>query len=144
MAQTKINKNAAKIFTTLHGKLYKLSGGRMSGNMSGGEIIVLGTTGRKSGKARERPLVGGNHPDGWVIIASFSGHDEHPDWYHNLKANPAATVTVGKDTHEVTARETEGAERTELWDKMVETYADYKEYQKVTERNIPVLVLERS
>lgn len=144
MAQTKINKNAAKVFTTIHGGLYKLTGGRLGGKMAGGQIIILGTTGRKSGKRRERPLIGGDHPNGWVVIASFSGHDEHPDWYLNLQADPKGWVIVGKETHEVTSREAEGAERDELWANMVAVYSDYDEYQNVTDREIPVLVLERT
>ncbi len=143
MAQTKINKRMAKVFTTLHGRLYKMTGGRFGGKMAGGQIIVLTTTGRESGKLRDRPLVGGNHPDGWVVIASFSGHDEHPAWYLNLMANPSATVTAGRERHPVRAREVSGEERTKMWDAMVETYADYEEYQKVTDRQIPVLLLER-
>jgi deazaflavin-dependent oxidoreductase (nitroreductase family) len=142
MAQTKVNKTAVRIFTGLHGAVYKLSGGRIAGSQ-GGRIIVLGTTGRKTGKRRERPLISGDHPDGWVVVASFSGHDQHPAWYLNLQANPSATVQIGSDKHDVTARDTEGDERKELWDQMVGLYADYDEYQKVTEREIPVVVLER-
>lgn len=138
MAQTKINKNVARIFTALHGKIYKLTGGR-----AGKNIIVLGTTGRKSGQLRERPLMAGDHADGWVVVASFSGHDEHPAWYLNLKANPEATVHQGSTVHEATARETDGDERQKLWDQMTDIYPDYNEYQKVTDREIPVLVLER-
>ena len=144
MAQTKINKRAAKVFTALHGWVYKATGGRLGGKMSGGEIIVLGTTGRKSGKLRERPLIGGHHPDGWVVIASYSGHDEHPAWYLNLQADPKAMVRAGNETHAVVARELEGEERQQLWDQMVTTYGDYAEYQKVTDREIPVLVLART
>ncbi len=143
MAQTKVNKTMANIFTGMHGRVYKLTGGRLGGKMSGGNIIVLGTTGRKSGQRRERPLIAGDHPDGWVIIASFSGHDTHPDWYLNLEADPEATVQLGKETHDVRARVTEGDERSELWQQMADIYSDYDEYQQVTEREIPVIVLER-
>ncbi len=143
MAQTKVNKTATRIFTGLHGKLYKLSGGRIGSKMSDGAIIVLGHTGAKSGKARSTPLVGGDHPEGWVVIAGYSGHDEHPAWYHNLKANPEDTVLLGKETVNVRAREVEGEERDRLWDEMVEVYSDYNEYKAVTDRQIPVLVLER-
>lgn len=139
MAQTKINKKIARIFTSLHGKIYKLTGGQ-----AGKNIIVLGTTGRKSGQRRERPLMAGDHPDGFVVVASFSGHDEHPAWYLNLMADPVATVQQGSTVHEVTARATSGEERQKLWDEMVAVYPDYTEYQAVTEREIPVLVLERS
>lgn len=143
MAQTKINKTVGKIFTGLHRRIYKLSGGRIGGSMQGGDIIVLGHKGAKSGKQRETPLIGGQHDDGWVVIASYSGHDEHPAWYHNLVANPDATVQLGKQTHRVRAREVEGDEREQLWNDMAQIYSDYDEYKSVTERHIPVLVLER-
>lgn len=143
MAQTKMNKTATRFFTGLHGALYKLTRGKVGGKMSGGHIIVLGTTGRRSGKKRERPLIAMDHPDGWVVVASYSGHDEHPGWYHNLMAEPEATVQIGSDVHDVTARTTSGDERAELWEQMAKVYPDYEEYQKVTDREIPVLVLER-
>lgn len=143
MAQTKMNKTGAKIFTGLHGLVYRISNGKVGGKMAGGAIIVLGTTGRKSGKKRERPLIAGDHPDGWVVVASFSGHDEHPAWYHNLMSNPDATVQLGSDVHSVRARVSEGDEREKLWDEMASIYSDYDEYQAVTDREIPVLVLER-
>lgn len=145
MAQTKINKRVGKVFTTLHGRIYKLSGGKIGrSKMEGGEIILLATTGRRSGKTREQPIVGGSHPDGWVAIASYSGHDEHPAWYLNLMETPDATVMAGNNSHPVRARQVEGDERSELWDSMVATYADFAEYQQVTDRDIPVLVLERT
>ncbi len=143
MAQTKMNKSMAKLFSSVHVGLYKMSGGRIGGKMQGGQVIILGTIGRKTGEKRERPLIATEHPDGWVVIASFSGHDEHPAWYLNLKTDPSATVRIHGDSFDVRARETEGAERDELWEKMVEVYGDYDEYRKVTDRVIPVLVLER-
>lgn len=143
MAQTKINPTIGKIFTGIHGKLYKLTGGRLGGKMQGGQIIMLSTTGRKSGKTREHPLIGGDHDDGWVVIASFSGHDFHPAWYLNLQADNNGVVQLGKEKHSVTSRETTGDERQTLWDQMSGLYGDYNEYQKVTDREIPVLVLER-
>lgn len=143
MAQTKVNKTVGKVFTGVHRTLYKLSGGRIGGSMAGGDIIVLGTTGARSGKAREAALIGGHHDDGWIVIASWSGHDEHPGWFHNLQANPEATVLVGKEKTNVRARVAEGAERDGLWARMTEVYSDYDEYQKVTDRSIPVVVLER-
>ncbi len=144
MAQTKVNKTVGKIFTGLHRSLYKLTGGKFGGKMAGGDIIVLGTTGAKTGKARETALIGGNHDSGWVVIASWSGHDEHPGWFHNLTANPDATVLLGKEKTNVRARVAEGAERDDLWAAMTEVYSDYDEYEKVTDRTIPVVVLERT
>ncbi len=144
MAQTKVNKRVARIFTGLHGSVYKLSKGRIGGTKTeGAHIAVLTTTGRKSGQQRQRPLIVGDHPDGWVAIASFSGHDQHPAWYLNLEAQPEARLLIDGVDYEIKARVTEGSERLELWDQMAALYPDYIEYSKVTDREIPVLVLER-
>lgn len=144
MAQTKINKTLGKVFTGVHRSVYKLTGGKLGGKMADGDIIVVGTTGAKSGKARETALIGGPHDNGWVVVASYSGHDEHPGWYHNLMASPEATVQLGKSTHPVQARVVHGAERDELWAEMVKIYGDYDAYREVTDREIPVIVLERT
>lgn len=142
MARTKIPKPAAKIFSAMHRSVYKLSGGRIAGSFGASTVILLTTTGRKTGKKRTLPLIGVDHGDGWGIIASASGHDTHPAWYLNLEANPQATVTVGSTEHPVVARVLEGDERQQVWDQAVEANADYAEYQKVTDRVIPVLALE--
>ncbi len=107
-----------------------------------GKNFACVSTGRKSGKQRTLPLIGVDHGDGWGVIASASGHDAHPAWYLNLEADPQATVTVGKTEHSVVARTLEGEERQQVWDQAVEAYPDYAEYQKVTDRVIPVLALE--
>ena len=79
-----------------------------------------------------------------MITASNSGHHHAPDWYHNLSADPTATLQVGADVHSVRAREVEGEEREALWHQLVSVYGDYETYREVTDRSIPVLVLERS
>ena len=143
MARTKINPTLAKIFTGLHRAIYKLSGGRIGSKIEGGHIIILGTTGRRSGQNRESPVIAVEHATGWVITASNSGHDKPPAWYHNLMANPAGTVQLGSRTHNVNARLTDGEERSQLWGQLVAIYDDFAAYQDVTDREIPVLVLER-
>jgi deazaflavin-dependent oxidoreductase (nitroreductase family) len=144
MAQTKMNKTLGSVFAALHKTSYKLTGGKIGGSMVGGSIIVLGTIGAKTGKARETPLIGGTHDDGWIVIASWSGHDLHPGWFHNLQVSPDATVQLGKQKTAVRARVAEGVERDELWARMVDVYAGYDEYEAVTDRTIPVVVLERT
>ncbi len=139
---TKIPKPIAKIFTGLHGKLYALSGGRIGSKMSGGAIVLLNTTGAKSGKTRSSPLIALDHNDGWAVIASFSGHDVHPGWFHNLQANPEASITIGKTTTAVKARTVGSDERAELWDRAVAAYSDYEKYARVTDREIPIVALE--
>ena len=143
MAQTKVNKTVAKIFTGAHAKIYKLSGGRIGDKMAGGNIILLGTTGRKSGDRRERPLIAGDHDDGWVVIASWSGHDSHPAWYLNLEANPECELMVGAKKLSTRARVAEGEERERIWKQMAEIYPPYNDYQKSAgNRTIPVVVLD--
>lgn len=142
MARTKIPKPVSKVFSAMHRGVYKLSGGRLGGSFGQSKVILVTTTGRKSGKKRTLPLIGVDHGDGWGVIASASGHDTHPAWYLNLQANPEAIVTVGKAEHAVVARVLEGEERQQVWDQAVDAYADYAEYQKVTDRVIPVLALE--
>ncbi len=142
MAQTKMPKGITKVFSGGHTLLYKLSGGKLGSTMSGGQIGLLTTTGRKSGNDRTVPLILVDHGEGWAVTASYSGHDVHPAWYLNLQEQSEATLTIAKTNHRVRAREMEGDERTETWDRLTAAYPDYAEYQKVTDRVIPVLALE--
>ena len=110
---------------------------------SKGAVVILTTTGRKSGKRRSKPLIAVEHDDGWVVTASNSGHHHAPDWYLNLRADPSAELQVGAHTHRVRSREVEGPERDRLWEQLVMAYNDYTTYREVTDRTIPVLVLEK-
>jgi F420H(2)-dependent quinone reductase len=141
MVQTQVPKGPAKLLSAFHKGVYKISGGKIGGSFSGGSIVLLTTTGRKSGKARTTPLMTMKDEGDYIVIASFSGHDAHPAWYLNLEANPAATVTLGRDEHKVVAVMTEGEDRKKLYDGMTEIYSDYAEYQKATDRVIPVVRL---
>ena len=142
MARTKMPKGVTKIFSGGHTLLYKLSGGKLGSTMSGGQIGLLTTTGRKSGNDRTVPLIFVEHGKGWAVTASHSGHDFDPAWYLNLQAQPEADLTVAKTTHRVRARVLEGEERAETWNRLNAAYSDYAEYQKVTDRVIPVVALE--
>lgn len=142
MAATKVNKTATKIFSTAHRWLYQVSGGRLGATLRGAKVAILTTTGRKSGKARAVPINVVSDGANWAGTASYSGHDVHPAWYLNLEANPEATLTVDGADHAMRARTAAGAERDRLWAKLVNVYPDYAEYQKVTDRAIPVVVFE--
>lgn len=144
MAMTKMNLTIGKIASRLHTLTYKLTGGAVGGKMGQAEALLLTTTGRKSGRRRQTPLFGVPYENGWAITASNSGHDKAPDWYFNLMADPSATVQIKRDVHPVTARVAEGEERQQLWDRLNVVYKDYNAYQAVTDRVIPVLVLERT
>ncbi|NRA01560.1 MAG: nitroreductase family deazaflavin-dependent oxidoreductase [Myxococcales bacterium] len=105
--------------------------------------LLLTTTGRRSGNTLTLPLIYGETEGGYLVIASKGGFPTHPAWYHNLVANPGVELQVVADRFKARAGTAEGAERTRLWDQMVALYAPYSEYQARTEREIPVVVLER-
>jgi deazaflavin-dependent oxidoreductase (nitroreductase family) len=124
---------------------YRANGGKVSGQFAGAPLLLLTTTGAKSGKSRTTPLVYTKDGDQMVIIASKGGAPTNPDWYHNLAANPTATVELGEEqfaTHAVIHQES--AERDRLFDQMAEQMPNFAEYQRNTTRRIPVVVLERA
>jgi deazaflavin-dependent oxidoreductase (nitroreductase family) len=105
--------------------------------------IRLTTTGRQTGKARTVPLYAFEAPNGALIITgSWGGKARHPAWVHNLRANPQATVVVGREEQSVTAREASGEERDRLWRLVTEAFPLYQTYQQRTTRLIPLFVLE--
>jgi deazaflavin-dependent oxidoreductase (nitroreductase family) len=107
-------------------------------------ILLLTTTGRKSGEKRTMPLIFDSDDGNYVLVASKGGAPEHPAWYLNLRANPEAEVQVKGDVFKVRARDAEGEERERLWKQMNEMWPDYDRYQERTDRQIPVVVLERA
>ena len=109
----------------------------------GSKILLLTTTGRKSGKETTTPLIFAMDGDNPVIVASKGGAPEHPGWYKNLVANPAAEVQIKGDVFPVRARDAEGEERERLWKLMNVEWPHYEEYQQKTDREIPVVVLSR-
>jgi deazaflavin-dependent oxidoreductase (nitroreductase family) len=104
--------------------------------------LLLTTTGRKSGEPRALPLIYGTKGDSYIVIASKGGMPTHPLWFLNLEAQPECELQVGSKTLSVRARFAEGGERDEIWQQMVEVYPPYADYQKATERTIPVVVLD--
>jgi deazaflavin-dependent oxidoreductase (nitroreductase family) len=106
--------------------------------------LLLTTTGRKSGKELTLPLIFGHFGDDYVIVASKGGAPQHPAWYLNLQANPKVHLQVKADKFPALARTAQGAERAKYWPKMVEIYQPYEDYQKKTEREIPVVVMTRA
>lgn len=104
--------------------------------------LLLTTTGRKSGTPRALPLIYGEDGERYVVIASKGGMPSHPLWYRNLEAQPECDLMVGARALSARARTAVGEERERLWEKMVEIYRPYVDYQKATERVIPVVVLD--
>jgi proline iminopeptidase len=109
----------------------------------GSTILLLTTTGRKTGNASTTPLIYDLDGDNPIVVASKGGAPEHPGWYRNLLKNPEAVVQIKGDVFRVRARAAEGDERERLWEQMNRMWLHYAEYQTKTDRQIPVVVLER-
>jgi F420H(2)-dependent quinone reductase len=122
--------------------LYRLSGGRIGGKINKAPVLLLTTTGRKSGQRRTAPVVYLADGENIVVIGSNAGHNRAPAWSLNLKANPEAEVEVGRERRQVRARVAEGEERAELWRKHNEQYSGFDEYEARTDRDIALFVLE--
>jgi deazaflavin-dependent oxidoreductase (nitroreductase family) len=123
--------------------LYRRSGGKIGGKMFGAPVLLLTTTGRKSGRSWTVPVMYQIDGDRWVIIASNGGSAKHPAWWLNLRSQPDASVQIGRETYPVTAAETAGEERERLWRRMADMYKGYDGYARKTTREIPVVVLQR-
>ena len=132
------------LFTDLQVALYRLSKGSVAGTFKGVPVLLLTTTGRKTGKKRTKPLLYLMDNDQVVIVASHGGAPTDPGWWRNLKSNPRAEVQIKDALLQVEAREAAGEERERLWPKLVGLYPDYENYQKHTTRTIPVVILERT
>jgi F420H(2)-dependent quinone reductase len=131
-------------FTKVHVHLYRVTRGRIGGRVRRAKVLLLDNVGRKSGKKRTAPLLYVNDGDDLVIVASKGGSHKHPAWFLNLKANPETTVQVGGEKRKVHAREANDAERERIWPKLIEVWSDYDSYQSRTDRQIPLVVLERA
>ncbi len=134
---------ALKLGSGAHAGIYRATGGKLLGRMGKSPILLLNTVGRKTGRQRTAPLLYVMDGEDFVIIASKGGAPTHPEWYLNLRANPDATVEVGDREVRVRAEEADPEEKAGLWQKMVEMYPTYDDYQNKTEREIPLLVLRR-
>lgn len=122
--------------------LYRLSGGRIGGRINEAPVLLLTTTGRKSGQKRTAPVVYLADGENLVVIGSNAGHNRTPAWSLNLKANPEAEIEVGRTRRQVHARVADGEERTDLWRKHNEQYSGFDEYEARTDRDIALFVLE--
>lgn len=120
--------------------LLKLTGGRVS-FASAYPVLLLTTTGAKSGKERTVPLLYVEGNDGFAVIGTRFGSEKHPGWYHNIRKKPEATVEVKGKRYECSAREAEGDERSEIWQAATQMYEGYEKYAPRANRKIPVIVL---
>ncbi|MGW3013396.1 nitroreductase family deazaflavin-dependent oxidoreductase [Streptomyces sp. NPDC001219] len=123
-------------------ELYESSGGTDGTTMRGMPVVILTTRGARSGKIRKSPLMRVEHDGVYAVVASMGGAPRHPVWYHNVVADPRVELQDGPRHRDMTAREVTGAEKALWWGRAVEAFPDYDAYQKKTERQIPVFVLE--
>ncbi|HUZ81282.1 MAG TPA: nitroreductase family deazaflavin-dependent oxidoreductase [Gaiellaceae bacterium] len=136
---------AETLFGEEHVRRYRETGGEVGHEWKeGSTILLLTTTGRRSGKQRTTPLIYAEDGDRYVIVASKGGAPEHPGWYENLSKSPEVELQVRDEIFPARARTAEGEERDRLWRKANEVWSHYDEYQTKTEREIPVVVLERT
>ena len=127
----------------VHQFVYEKTDGRVGASLAGRPMLLLRTIGTKTGKERTSALLYVRHGDAYVVIGSTGGGPRHPGWYHNLRARPEAEVQVGRRRIPVVAREATDEERPELWARANEVNGgQYDAYQSLTERRIPVVVLE--
>ena len=131
-----------RVFGGMHSGVYRLTGGRVGGKLGKVPVLLLTTTGRKSGLPRTQPLSYTPAGEGYAVIASKGGAPQHPLWYLNLQTQPLAEVTVGRETRKVRARDAEGDERERLWRALADLFPGYDKYAQKTSRQIPVVLLE--
>jgi deazaflavin-dependent oxidoreductase (nitroreductase family) len=120
---------------------YMESGGTEGTELQGKPVILLTTIGAKTGKVRKTPLMRVEHDGEYAIVASLGGAPKHPVWYHNVKAHPQVELQDGEVTEDYEAREVVGDEKAVWWERAVAAWPDYANYQKKTDRQIPVFVL---
>ena len=125
-----------------HVQRYLATDGEDGAEWEGAETIILTTTGRKSGKLRRTPLMRVRDGDNYLVVASLGGAPSHPVWYLNLQANPDVTVQDRAEVHELRARTATDEEKAALWPLAVASWPAYDDYQRSTERNIPLVICE--
>ena len=124
-------------------RAFRANNGRLDGQGQGRSLLLLTTTGARSGQPRVAPLAFTRSGEHYVVIASKGGSPSHPDWYHNLVSHPTVTVEVGGETFRARARVAEGDEHDILFEAQAREMPNFADYQQKTSRKIPVVVLER-
>lgn len=122
---------------------FRANGGKVGGNFEGAPLLLLHTTGAKSGQVRVNPMMYRTDGDRLVVFASKAGAPTNPDWYHNLLANPRAKAELGTEIVDVEARVATGEERERLWSVQKQEWPGFADYERKTDREIPVIILER-
>jgi deazaflavin-dependent oxidoreductase (nitroreductase family) len=123
---------------------FRANGGKVGGNFEGAPLLLLHSTGAKSGQERVHPMMYREDGGRIYVFASKAGAPTNPDWYHNLKAHPSASVELGTDRFDVTASEVDRAERDRIYADQAAEYPGFAEYEAKTDRVIPVVELQRT
>lgn len=135
---------ALKLFSRLHTTLYRATGGNIGRRLANNDMLLLTTTGRHSGSHHTVPLLYLRDGNRFVVIASYGGRPQHPQWYLNLRAEPEGFIQTQRETVAVAATTMSPADRAVWWPRIVAAYSDYAAYQSKTEREIPVLWLDQA
>ena len=139
--RTSVMRTMMKVMGSLHRLLYRLSNGKLGAHMGKMSVLLLTTTGRKTGQPRTWPISYQVDGDNLIMVASAGGQPQHPAWYLNLQAHPHVAVQVGGRTRAMVAHTAQGEERTRLWTRYIQQYPNFAEYQRKTSRELPVVVL---
>ena len=121
---------------------FRANGGRVGGQFEGAPLLLLHTVGARSGQERVNPMMYRAVGDGYAVFASKAGAPTNPDWYHNLRANPRVRAEIGTGTVQLAARVAEGEERERIWSAQKQEYPGFADYERKTDRQIPVVILE--
>jgi F420H(2)-dependent quinone reductase len=128
--------------SSLHKAVFKLTRGRVGRRLVDNDMLLLTTAGARTGRRHTVPLLYLVNGGSFVVIASYGGRDDHPQWYKNLLAHPIAKVQIGSKSIEVEARTASGEARSRLWRNAVMAYDQYRVYQSRTDREIPIVILD--
>ena len=131
------------LFGDEHVRQYEATGGKVGHDWNGADVLILQTTGRRSGKTRKFPLIYGRSGDDYVLVASKGGAPQNPGWYENLVAHPDVKIQVRDQVLPVRARTATPDEKRRVWPIMTAQWPDYDKYQAGTKRDIPVVLLTR-
>jgi deazaflavin-dependent oxidoreductase (nitroreductase family) len=121
---------------------FRTNGGKVGGGFEGAPLLLLHTTGAKSGRERVNPMMYKALGDSYAVFASKGGAPVNPDWYHNLLANPRVRAEIGPQTVELTARVADGETRERIWSEWKTAYPNFADYERKTSRPIPVVILD--
>ena len=141
-AQERVGTIVVRIMSAANTWIFRATGGRVGARfLRGAPVLLLTTTGRKTGTKRTTPLIYLEDGERVVLVASKGGMSHHPLWYTNLEANPGVEIQIGSEIRPMRAQRASDAEKAALWPRLVAIYRDYDDYQARTERDIPVVIL---